>query len=353
MKVAHVINSLGFGGAERQLSTLVPAFSQLGMEQQVIPLMDTKSGVGIPEPALLRARGRWQLVAAMLQAARFAKNADGVLVAWMYHSWLVALVAHLLGGRRCRLFFYCRHGSPETLRASTRALASMLLRVAKALGIVVVFNSRAAMRMHQELVPGLQGVLIPNAVGSNARAKSRRSRTVAFLGRNHRDKGADRVGDVACRLLRRLPGSWEFVAAGPGMPARRAEIDAALAGGGVDPRRMLVQGGIDDVQAFMLSVDVLVLPSRTESFPNVLAEAMMVGIPVAAMDVGGVRDLLDGLVEPSSDIDGLVAQAEAMCLMGEEEYLALGSALRNSVERRYGVSGIAKQHVDLWEGTRA
>lgn len=353
MKIAHVINSLGFGGAERQLSILVPAVSRLGVSQSVIPLVNAKHGVDIPEAVVCRRHGRWQLAAAVVQATRLARDPEVVLVAWMYHSWLVALLAHLLGGRRCGLLFYCRHGSPETLRAATKALASALLRIAKAMRITVVFNSHAAMHMHQEFVPGLHGVVIPNAVSSSRGVKSRRAETIAFLGRNHRDKGADQVGTIAARLLRQLPPSWKFIAAGPGMPERRAEVASALAEQGVDPGRAVVRGGVEDVQEFLLSADVLVLPSRTESFPNVLAEAMMLGIPVAAMDVGGVRDIMDGLPGASEGINALVAHAESVCLMSDGEYFALGGALRETIRRRYGVLEVAKRHVALWEGVRA
>ena len=41
------------------------------------------------------------------------------------------------------------------------------------------------------------------------------------------------------------------------------------------------------------AMDVLLLPSHTEGLPNAVLEAMTMGIPVAATDVGGVADLLD------------------------------------------------------------
>jgi len=47
------------------------------------------------------------------------------------------------------------------------------------------------------------------------------------------------------------------------------------------------------LQRFYETMDVLLLPSLTEGLPNVVLEAMAMGVPVAATCVGGVADLLD------------------------------------------------------------
>lgn len=48
-----------------------------------------------------------------------------------------------------------------------------------------------------------------------------------------------------------------------------------------------------DAKRFYEMMDVLLLPSHTEGLPNVVLEAMAMGTPVAATNVGGVADLLD------------------------------------------------------------
>lgn len=48
-----------------------------------------------------------------------------------------------------------------------------------------------------------------------------------------------------------------------------------------------------DTRPFYEMLDTLLLPSRTEGLPNVVLEAMAMGVPVAATNVGGVSDLLD------------------------------------------------------------
>jgi len=82
--------------------------------------------------------------------------------------------------------------------------------------------------------------------------------------------------------------------------------------------------------AFMLSLDVFVLPSLAEGTPNGIIEAMAHGLPVIATRVGGIPDLLDedsGILVPPGDARAL---AEAMRRLASDPSLraAMGRAAR-------------------------
>jgi len=67
-----------------------------------------------------------------------------------------------------------------------------------------------------------------------------------------------------------------------------------------------VHNFVDNVQTELLKMDCLILPSLGyESLPMSIIEAMSVGLPVIASDVGGVPELLrneiDGLIVPAGD----------------------------------------------------
>ncbi len=48
----------------------------------------------------------------------------------------------------------------------------------------------------------------------------------------------------------------------------------------------------NEIMKYFVMADIFLLPSEEEGFPHVLLEAMAVGVPFAAFDVGGVREII-------------------------------------------------------------
>ena len=86
------------------------------------------------------------------------------------------------------------------------------------------------------------------------------------------------------------------------------------------------------MKAAFLDANVFVLPSTAENSPNSLGEAMLLGVPCVASDVGGVSTLMqsgqEGLVVPSADSAAL---ADAICRVFalEDQAEAMGRAAHN------------------------
>ncbi len=77
---------------------------------------------------------------------------------------------------------------------------------------------------------------------------------------------------------------------------------------------------------FMEAADAVVLPSRSEGSPNVILEAMAVGRPVVATDVGGVSEI----IQP--DISGILVEKESPAAICEGMTRIISdSALRTTI----------------------
>jgi len=75
-------------------------------------------------------------------------------------------------------------------------------------------------------------------------------------------------------------------------------------------KNMIFLGWRQDVPEVMSVFDIFVLPSLNEGMGKVLVEAMALGIPIVASDVGGIPDLVthnqNGLLVPPADVEGLI-----------------------------------------------
>jgi glycosyltransferase involved in cell wall biosynthesis len=100
-----------------------------------------------------------------------------------------------------------------------------------------------------------------------------------------------------------------------------------------------------DVAAFYNAFDAVILTSKNEGTPVTLIEAMASGLPVAATDVGGVRDLL-GSVENETD-EGFTISQNGILIRPEDEE-AVANALMfllNEKEKSQRMASNAKGHV--------
>jgi D-inositol-3-phosphate glycosyltransferase len=115
---------------------------------------------------------------------------------------------------------------------------------------------------------------------------------VLFVGRLQPLKGADVAVAAFARMAGALPGCRLLVIGGPSGPqgaeeaARlRAAVDAAGLG---DRVRFLPPVPHGELAGYYRAADVVVVPSRSESFGLVAVEAQACGVPVVAAAVGGL-----------------------------------------------------------------
>ena len=125
------------------------------------------------------------------------------------------------------------------------------------------------------------------------------------LARLHEEKG-HRVLLEALPALSARVGRVKVLVAGEG--PHRAALEQEVAARGLGSTVHFL-GRRSDVPALLLVSDVLVLPSFAESFGFVLLEAMSLGRPIVATDVGGIPELVTegetGLLVPPGDAAAL------------------------------------------------
>ena len=110
-------------------------------------------------------------------------------------------------------------------------------------------------------------------------------------------------------------------------------------------------GAFPDLTRFYPLLDTFILPSVWEGMPLCLLEAMSIGLPVIATDVGGVSELIvdgeHGYLVPAAD-PGALSRAMLSHLGNAGSAAAMGQNARRRFETRFAVSRMAKDYLDLY-----
>jgi N-acetyl-alpha-D-glucosaminyl L-malate synthase BshA len=112
-------------------------------------------------------------------------------------------------------------------------------------------------------------------------------------------------------------------------------------------------GVISDLGEVIISSDLLLLPSRQESFGLVALEAMACGVPVAASRVGGLPEVIDdgesGILFPLGDIDQAVKKSLPV-LENRSRYQSMREAAIRTVQERFPMEKILDQYEAVYKG---
>ncbi len=162
-----------------------------------------------------------------------------------------------------------------------------------------------------------------------------------------------RSSAAAALIARDFPAA-RFLLVGTG--PTRAGFEARLAADPGLAARFVILGSRRDIPALLGALDIFVLSSREEGFPNAVLEAMAAAKPVVAAAVGGVpeavRDGATGLLVPPGDAAALAA---AVSRLAADPGLAraMGAAGRAAVEREFGMGRMIAAYESLYEGLLA
>ena len=184
---------------------------------------------------------------------------------------------------------------------------------------------------------------IPNFIAANIRAGTPHTHTppvIGFLGRMVPEKGLDLLLD-ALKLVKAREIPFKLVIAGHG-PLQLTLQAKALANGIAE--HITWHGWIDDTRPFFDEIDLLVVPSRSESFGLITVEAFAAGRPVLATRTSGSRGLIDsgknGLlcdIAPEAIADGIAT------LLAQPELRAALARQATVDARRYTPEAVAPQ----------
>jgi glycosyltransferase involved in cell wall biosynthesis len=349
--VLHIITGLGDGGAESVLCRLCS--HDLGTRHFVVSLGGAgKYGpllvdAGVPVTCLDMPRGRVTLGGLLSLWRTVRQHRPDAVQTWMYHANLLGGIVAYTAGRRNICWGIRQSGlRAGAVSRRTRLVDWLSARLSRWLPRRIVCCAESALLAHAEAgYDRARMVVIPNGYNLSgfrpdppARAALRNELGLAqsepvsgFVARFHPFK--DHANLLrALALLRKSAVAPTCLLVGTGMDHENAELAEIIGRLGLSEQVRLL-GARSDIPAVMNALDVHVMSSENEGFPNVLAEAMACGTPCVSTDVGDAAQILGGtgrLVPPRDP----AALAEAIGQMLGERADA-GWTMRQGAARRH------------------
>jgi glycosyltransferase involved in cell wall biosynthesis len=360
------------GGAEAMLLNLLVHGDRDRCRHKVIalsasaPLAEEIRGTGA-EVVSLGMGPRLSAVAALPRLRREIRAfAPDVVQTWMYHADLVGGIVSRLAVR-APLAWGVHHSNldPRFNKRSTIAIARICALLSHRLPAKIVCCSRATRRTHARIgydedklvviTNGFDGdVFRPDA---DARREVRAELgfadsdlVVGMIGRHHPLKDHGNFF-AAAALAREKHPDLRFVLCG---------LDVDRPGGGpetlarergvLDATRLL--GRREDIARLVNAFDVGTISSLSESFPMVVCETMLGGVPCVVTDAGDAADIVGvtGLVVPVSDPGALAGGWLRFADMAPRERRAAGAAARRRILDNFGIAAVGDRYHDLWAG---
>lgn len=177
------------------------------------------------------------------------------------------------------------------------------------------------------------------------------SAVVAMASRLLWDKGVGEFVEAA-RILKACGVAGRFLLIGRPDPANPASVTATELARWAADGIIEVLGHREDVLDLYKNAHIVTLPSYREGLPKSLIEAAACGRPVVTTDVPGCRDVVDsgvtGLLVPPRDPEAL-ADALARLIYDPALRECMGVAARAKAEREFGIEGVVRAHIEVYE----
>ncbi|NYT65747.1 glycosyltransferase family 4 protein [Alcaligenaceae bacterium] len=359
MKILFFVSSLHAGGAERVATTLASAWTQRGDQVVLAPTYTGRGSCFYPlhkDVKLVWLADRigplgrkWFAPLAKWFAMRrlLRETQPDIIVSFLTNVNVSVLLATY--GMRTPVIV-CERTNPA-FSTSVGHVLKFLRRMTYPRASVVCMQTQDSVAAFRNMVPGLRDVVvIPNplppellamqlvaAVGNPGR------HSLVAMGRLVHAKRFDWLIHIWAKLAAEFP-DWDLHIWGEG-PLREA-LTQQIAQAGLQ-QRVFLPGRTDQPWTELAQADAFVLSSKVEGFPNVLMEAMALGLPCATVDCpSGPRELSnngqEALLTPVNDAAAL-QQSLAQLMQDAVLRNVLGRHAAQSVRNRYQLPMVLQQ----------
>lgn len=373
VRIIHLIPSLAQGGAESQLERLINHSRNSDFEHIVIslkseetPLMSRLKENNIPVYCMgFDGLGVFPGLLKVKKLLRTLVSPVTVIQCWMYHANLLGLLVAILLGFSDQVVWNIRR--TELPKGMTGVLSKIAAKLTYFISVKIVCCAEAAQKSHVEAGYNADNMLvIQNGIDVELFQQSKKNNQLfrQELGLSDNDFVIGMVGRYApikghlylLQAFKHLVTIKKF-----DMPP----IKLVLIGRGIESAEELQPFLTDsllteyliiiperaDIYNVMPSLNLLCLPSKSEGFPNVVAEAMASGVPAIVTDVGDAALIVGNknMIIPLDNVELTAERLLNFSLLSTAEKIDISDRVRERVVENFSIEKAWQNYSALYK----
>ncbi|NCD70555.1 glycosyltransferase [Mucilaginibacter agri] len=347
-KVFFILSSLRAGGSERVFYLLVRNFDKSLYDVTLI-LLDSRDnffetpivGVNLIELNTIKASKSFFKLVSLLRA----EKPDAVFSTGSHINILLGYVSFFANIPR----LIARESNIPNLMhvyagMKAKITGHLIKLVYRKFDVIVCQSQEMKAALNQVYnIKDTKMVVIPNPVAQpkvqvHVPIDNGEINKMIFVARLSHEKGHFRL--LEC--LADLPVNYHLTLAGDG--PLKYNIEQKIIELGLE-KRVYMLGQISNVPEIIAAHNLFVLSSFTEGFPNVVIEALSVGVPVVAFNVGGLSHIINeknGYVVDQHKLSDFKQRIVEACNRRWD-----GDHIANDIQARFGINKISSCYAQL------
>ncbi|WP_291275388.1 glycosyltransferase [Flavobacterium sp.] len=332
-KILIIAPCLAMGGIERASSNTANGLSELGAKVYFLSLFKKEAffklneGIEIIEPQGFN-KTKLSLFKSILWIRKEVKrvNPEHILV---FNKFYGAITALALLGTKYPYFLSERSSPLFVWRQPMRAINKLAFSIKPPKGVIAQTNIAA--EYQRKYFKKTEVIVIPNSVREvQLFPEIKREKVILAVGRlNDYLKGFDLLIESFAKLKNQ---DWELHIAGGDEEGEALKEQAERLG---VINRIKFLGKVKEIDKCYAYAGMFVIPSRSEGFPNALAEAMTAGCCCIAFDfVAGPNEMItngvDGILVPSGDTQKLAVAIDDLIVKDDFRDVLAQKAIKTS-----------------------
>jgi glycosyltransferase involved in cell wall biosynthesis len=369
LRVLHVIVGLDVGGAENMLKRLIESDPDSILKVTVVSLT-TLGSIG----PMLRGQGIKVHALGMSSALSFPitlfrliflirQYRPEIVQTWMYHADLLGGLAARLAGSSPVVWNVRSTNIPQGALSVTFWLIRLCAVFSYFTPDRIICCANSAKTAHIKLrYAEKKMTVIPNGYNFESLNLCLSSRSKARLSLGFQ------VDDIVIGAVGRfdpLKDFHNFIAAASKLSLRRNDVKYVMVGRNIEwsnatlrcwiedaglTDKFLLLGERSDIPSILSAMDIFCLSSFNEAFPNVVVEAMAMGVPCVVTRAGDAAEIIgnDKFVVPVKDSIALSDALLRLCDLSPADRTMLGEKGARRVRREYEIDEVRKRYEKVY-----